>query len=336
MPFLVKGLDIPARDRKMECTDRGLHHYPVYFETDYSRFDMSISLEYLQDVENIFLTGCFDDPTYDLCFELAMRTKGISDIGLAYEVLGTRCSGDAHTSIGNGLINRFNTWLALEKLPESSWTSFHEGDDGILGVDAQYEESVMFNLHIFPVLGFQLKVLKFHSFNQTTFCGRWLMSDGQSLQSVCDLPRTLHKMHTICADGDPQSLLLAKCMSYYHTDRATPLLGTLVTAIIRNLKPQVSNRRVMRALTHLRRDYWFAQRVERMCLFDDYPYVTPSAVARAVVADRCKYSVGMQVAWEKYYSSFEIVIPSRIDRLPGSWHFKDDLQYYSPAHDLVL
>lgn len=251
LPFLVKGLDITSRDSKMNNTGRGLHHYPVYYETDYSRFDMSISLEYLQDVENVFLTSCFDDPLLDLCFELAMKTKGVSDIGLAYEVLGTRCSGDAHTSIGNGLINRFNTWLAFNNIPSHSWCSFHEGDDGILGVDSEFDDAIKYNLHLFPVLGFQLKVLRFTSFNLTTFCGRWLMSDGNRIESICDLPRTLNKLHTICADGDPPSLLLAKCLSYYHTDRATPLLGVLVTAIIRHLRPLISDRRVMLSLIHI-------------------------------------------------------------------------------------
>lgn len=335
LPFLVKGLSISARDVKM-TSGRGLQHYSHYIETDYSRFDMSISLEYLQDVENVFLTGCFDDRMYDYCFEMAMRTRGVSDIGLAYEVLGTRCSGDAHTSIGNGLINYFNTWLAFENLPGSSWASYHEGDDGIIGVDGAFVEAAKYNLHIFPVLGFQLKALLFTSFNLTTFCGRWLMADSQGIESICDLPRTLSKLHTICSDGDPQSLLLAKCMSYYHTDCATPILGVLVTAIIRNLKPVVSHRRVMRALVHLRRDYWFAQRVDNMKILDFYPYVESSAVSRAVVADRCRYSVGMQVAWERYYRQFEWCLPEVIDRLPGSWHFRPDVQYYSPAHDLVL
>lgn len=225
-PFLVKGLSISDRDVKLGCVGRGLQHYPYYIETDYSRFDMSISLEYLEDVENVLLTSCFDDDDYNKCFELAMRTRGICDIGLTYEVLGTRCSGDAHTSIGNGLINYFNTWLAFENLPTGSWTSVHEGDDGLIGLDSQVVDAAMYNLHLFPVLGFQLKVLRFRCFSQTTFCGRWLAADSAGVVSMCDLPRTLSKFHTICSDGDERSLLLAKCLSYYHTDRATPILGS--------------------------------------------------------------------------------------------------------------
>lgn len=127
-PFLVKGIDCHARDRKLSSGHRPLSSFSHFVETDYSRFDLSISLEYLQDVETVFLTANADEQ-FRNCYFLAFQTTGVNEIGLSYRVTGTRCSGDAHTSIANGLINHFNTWLVFQNLPPNSWVSFHEGDE---------------------------------------------------------------------------------------------------------------------------------------------------------------------------------------------------------------
>lgn len=337
LPHLVKGLSLQKRDEKMSgLAGRGFQNFNNFFETDYSRFDMSVSLDYLEDVENPIFTFEVDDDLFNAAFEYALRTKGINDIGLIYDVIGTRCSGDAQTSIGNSEINHFNTWLILQYLPPGTWESLHEGDDGFIGADDAVVDAIKYNLHFMACLGFQIKAAHYRDLNQVTFCGRWMAPTESGIESICDLPRTLNKFHTICSDGDAESLLLAKCMSYYYTDRSTPMLGTLVTAIITFLRPKVTGRRLMRAFTHLRRDFWFDNKIKGMRLLEAYPYVEPSPATRALVALRCRYGVGMQLSWESYYRRFEKGIPSVIERLPGEWHFKQDAQYYAPVHEYVL
>lgn len=301
--------------------------YDTFIETDYTRYDLHISPHYLKKVERLFLCYFFADHSdYVSAMAMTLVTKGISDIGFEYSVKGTRCSGDAHTSIGNGLINHFNTWVCLQKLG-TSWCSFHEGDDGIIGCYESNVDQVLFNLHMMPTLGFQLKLDKYTNIDDTSFCGRFLCGDRGNLDSVCDINRTLSKIHTICSDGHPRSLLLAKMMSYYFTDKATPIVGALSFVIINILLPKVSDRQLSRAVFHLRRDYWFAERFSESVFHGKkFPHVPPPPHLRALVFNRCGYTPEMQNRYEQYYTSWLSVgfIPDVVDRIPGDWVDRED------------
>lgn len=332
----MKGLSLPERMTKMQ----DLIDYSIYVETDYQRFDASVSLDYLQNVEFLFLTLSFphnDHQLYNKALRSAHHTYGVSEIGLSYDIAGTRCSGDAHTSIGNGLINHFNTWLCFRSLPPDSWTSYHEGDDGVIAIRDNLDQ-MLYNLHIMPSLGFQLKMSVVKDIKFVSFCGRFL-GGTKELLSVCDIKRTLAKIHTICSDGDPSALALAKMLSYYHTDSSTPFVGAFVTSIIRILRPIVSNRRLTRAVQHLNRDFWFRAKFRGADFMGvDYPFVDPCAEKRALVALRTGWSPGMQIVYENYYKSFVTLgfIPSTIHRLPGDWTFMSDSQVYGPVCNYVL
>lgn len=318
-----------------------LLNYSCFIETDYERFDASISLEYLKNVEFLFLTMMFpydEYPDYNIAMLRAQKTFGLNEIGLSYSISGTRCSGDAHTSIGNGLINHFNTWLCLSTLPKKSWVSYHEGDDGVIAVDLPYIDQAAYNLHLMPCLGFKLKMNKFNDVNAVSFCGRFLASDRDKLVDVCDILRTLSKIHTICSDGDPQSLTLAKMLSYYHSDGDTPIIGCLATVLIRLLHPQVSARRLTRALQHLKYDYWFRTKV-RSADFDniDFKFKDPTPCKRALVALRTGWSPGLQIAYENYYKSFLTLgfLPKIIHKLPHKWDFTVDSQMFGKVSEFV-
>lgn len=338
----MKGLNLLDREAKLSGvnkTAQSLTDYDCFLETDYSRFDLCISAAYLASVERIFLTYAFqgDSMLLDLVACLG-STRGLNELGLSYNVLGTRCSGDAHTSIANGLINHFNTWLAFSELPAAAWVSFHEGDDGIIGMSSKYRDQAIHNLHLLPVLGFQLKLLVHRNLDDATFCGRFLVSQLTGVESYCDLRRSLAKIHTIGSDGDPEALLLAKMISYYHTDRYTPVIGTLCTVIIKILLPKVTTRRLARAMNHLKRDWWFAQKHKDMVHRESYPLCVPDPLVRALVADRSDIDIGLQYAFECYYLSWVKLghIPSRVDKLPGDWTTKSDMHVHGNLSDWVL
>lgn len=327
-PALVKGLDLNARTNKMSgdnSTGASLLDFDRFLETDYSRFDLCISAPYLAAVEQVFLSFAFlgDEVLYELVACL-LQTRGVNDLGLSYEIIGTRCSGDAHTSIANGLINHFNTWLAFCEMPDDAWVSFHEGDDGIIGVRSDLIDQATHNLHILPVLGFQLKILSLRCLDDATFCGRFLIDNVGRLDSYCDLRRSLAKIHTICSDGDAQALLLAKMISYYHTDKTTPVIGTLATIVIQLLLPLVTTRRLVRAMNHLKRDWWFASKHKDLIIRRNYPLIQPDPLIRALVADRSHIDVATQLAFESYYISWLKLghIPKITDRIIGDWEDK--------------
>jgi len=341
-PALVKGLDLDKRMDKLNGNNhdrKRLSDYSTFLETDYSRFDLSISGAYIKRVEKVFLALPYShDPGYLSLLPWLEETRGISELGVSYNVVGTRCSGDAHTSICNGLINHFNTWLAMMELDPRDWVSFHEGDDGIIGVAAHVADQAVHNMHIMPLLGYQLKLDVYHDVSDTSFCGRYLYDSLEGCRSYCDVRRTLSKFHTICSDGDPQALLLAKMISYYCTDRDTPVVGVLSTVIIQLLLPIVSTRRLVRALDRMRLEYWFREKHKsHLMVRTSYPLVMPDAYLRASVANRSGISVAQQQLYESYYLSWLNLghIPSEIHKLPGEWTVKSNMHVHGNPGDWV-
>lgn len=337
-PALVKGLNNEKRNQKLTP----LLNFSDFIETDYQRFDLSISKPILQQVEYLFLTLPFQGPEhwlYRRVLRLAHSTFGLSDVGLTYRVDGTRCSGDAHTSLGNGLINHFNTWLVLQNLPFGSWISFHEGDDGIIGVRNDCIDQAKYNMHLLPCLGFQIKMDHFTSIDQTSFCGRFLSADRGVIISCADIFRSLAKLHTICSEGDPKSLFIAKMMSYYHTDRFTPIIGVFCYVAITLYRQTISVRQLQRAVRHIRIGYWAALKSEGIDYFNtDYVLCRATPELRALVANRCGLSPGTQILYEEYYLSFIKLgyIPSSIDKIPHDWNFDELSHVNGPLADMVL
>lgn len=336
-PSLVKGLDLKQRDDKL----KPLNDFDMFFETDYQRFDMSISKPYLEQVEYHFLTLCFSAPEHFL-FRVAMwmaqNTLGRSDFGLTYRVVGSRCSGDAFTSIGNGLANHFNTWVCMRNLPPDSWVSFHEGDDGIMGVKKQFVDQVCYNLHLLPVIGFQIKIEIRKSLEFSTFCGRFLMAEKGVVHSMCDFYRTISKIHTICTYGDDQALALAKMMSYYHTDYDTPLIGIFAYVFIRLYRAKVSYRRLKRAISNLRRDLFHREKFQYWHANCGYTKPQAPHYKRAVVALRTNLTISQQICYENYYLSFIKLgyIPARIHKLPADWTLTEDSVVHGKVCEYVL
>lgn len=339
-PSFVKGLNVLERESKMST----LLNYDCYIETDYTRFDMSISLPMLTDVQDLLLCLPFETDDVSRLIELlrmAHHTRGINELGIRYKVKGTRCSGDAHTSTGNTLLNHFNTWVALKDLPPNTWTSYHEGDDGVIACHKSVLDQVCYNLNILPCLGFQVKAQLYRSIDLVTFCGRWFYSVRGVLKSTCDLTRSLAKLHTTCHLGNPLALVLAKFLSYYHTDSSTPIIGPFITCFIRMYVTKISKSQFVRANRTLRRDWWFREH-NKLCPFDykniKRDYVEIDGEARAMVALRTGLSPGMQMKYESYYKSFETLgyLPDKIDKLPGDWSFTLNSQYYGNVNDYVL
>jgi hypothetical protein len=239
-PYLVKGLNLKDRDAAMS----GLLSFPIIMETDYSRYDATISPIIMSEVEMTIFESCFPSssfPEFHFALKCCMSTVGSTPFGWSYTATG-RCSGDAHTSIGNGLINRFNTWVAFRELPSNSWLSFHEGDDGIVGLAADVAHQAILNVCLFGCLGFNIKVLVHPILELSGFCGR-ILYGPDVLHSMCQVRRTLSKFHVTCSQLSGRRAVLAKALSYWSTDQNTPIVGMFCYVIITLLKPDFRDRR---------------------------------------------------------------------------------------------
>lgn len=289
---LVKGLDLPTRTAKVS---RLLSGFPEYIETDYDRFDRSISLPYLF-VQDAILLSCIPDPSplFLAALEAAHETTGVSDYGAVYRIIGTRCSGDAHTSIGNGLINAFNFWLCC---PSSRFLC--EGDDGLIGTHNAQRD--LTELGMLSCLGFSAKIALFNQIDDTSFCGRHFYRQGGSVLDHADVYRSLDKFHTTVSNMRAKSLIYAKARSYYHTDANTPLIGPLCYALITALHDQLSFSQRKRALTTASKERWltFDDRLQADLAPVDRPIIT--AEARVSVCRRTNIPPDVQIAYEKCY-----------------------------------
>lgn len=329
-PRLVKGLNSHQRENKM--TD--LLNYNRFVETDFSRFDMSMSFELLLLTEVWWIIEAFHGGLdYELMLDAmaaALMTTGVNECGITYEILGTRCSGDAHTSIGNGLINDFVTWLVVRDLDA---VHYHEGDDGIIGVAEADEQQLLYNMQYVQCLGLQLKIDVYRDISMTSFCGRFLYEDRGVIKTYCDFYRTMAKLHTTCSDGSAKALLLAKSLSYLATDRHTPIVGRVCYSLMKLLMKEVSSRSLKRAKRAYMRDMYKA---ETLRFADDnsmkqlmWVFPNPSAECRANFALRTNISPAMQCVYESYYTRiFRSFIPSVIDRIPYKFDLDTDTALY--------
>lgn len=288
-PFLVKGLDPEAKRRKLGT----LCNYTSFYETDYSRFDRTVSQDYLKTFE-IWLIEYLYPPQEHLLLHQALgmllRTTGIHSLGFWYKTDGGRCSGDAQTSILNGLINHFNTWFVLQHL--NGWTSFHEGDDGIIGCTNSCAADVGRCLPYLSAFGFKLKISHVSCLEDATFCGRFMAMAAGGVLDCADLHRALAKFHVTAAQGDLRILALAKSMSYYHTDSQTPILGWWCYCIIQHLLPRVNPHWVKRASRALKsRDRARFLNAYEAKRFERPPIIAPELVA--LVIHRVGWSGGV-------------------------------------------
>lgn len=331
-PFLIKGNSLSARDHKM----RPLLLHNRFIEIDFSRFDMTVNFDLLRDVQDSCFLAAFPQSAHPLFAEalrLARTTKGISEFGTSYFIRGTRCSGDAHTSIGNGLINRFAIWWCLSSLPAGSWTGFHEGDDVIIGIDEQWLDVALDCLKFLSCLGLVPKIDIHPDVHFTSFCGRFLSHLSSGLVSICDPLRSLAKFHTTVSSGEEKALMLAKALSYYHTDWQTPVVGTLCFSLITVLRPLVNPRRLRRALAFNKRNMpWFMINSDMTAedLLTMKVTKPPSEnPLRYLFTLRTGITSAYQIALEREYLTWTHTgVPSSIPPIPIDWTLRDH-QYIS-------
>lgn len=328
-PSLVKGLDL--KKRAVVLKDQ-LSGYTHYIETDYSRFDRTISLPMLRDVQDFVFRQCSTDHDFRHALDLALHTKGKSKLGVRYNIEGTRCSGDAHTSIGNGIINTFVTFSIMRNLPPSLWTSIHEGDDGVIGVNHQALRQAALGVHFINFLGFSVKQDTYNQIDDVSFCGRHYYTTSEGFSEHADVLRSLDKFHTTVSNCKSMPLIRAKALSYYSTDSETPLIGPLCYALLQATST-VSFSAVKRAWSANLR---WSVRDDAVDFNDERPLKPISWEARLSVYRRTNITPAEQMWYEANYLQMAkrktiLVCP----RIPAGWLLRDDGHVYGRIRDWI-
>lgn len=315
--FLVKGLTPAQRDTKMS---RLLEHN-CFLEIDYSRFDRSISYEILQAIEVQIAELFFprkEYPTFHAALQSELNTSGITRDGYMYKTHGGRCSGDAQTSIGNGLTNRFNTWYIIHPA-DPNFDSINEGDDGVAAFDRRHEFNVLDNLQYLPLLGFEIKAKFSHNIDGVVFCGRILYDAGHKLGSFSDVPRQLSKFHVNTSSLSDKQYLVAKALSLLVDNPNTPVLTALCCAYLRCLSDvTLSAKQISRS----RFDEFTKRKIFPERNYNDFP---PSPNARAALAIH-SIPVNKQITLEQHYRSWSFIPSNPVQLIVDPNEIPDNVQ----------
>nr|WIL00372.1 MAG: RNA-dependent RNA polymerase [Lake Sinai virus 2] len=297
LPFLIKGCDIPSRAVKMSS----LLGWPHYYEIDYSRFDLSISAEVISQYEHAWVSLVYPPlihPRFWQTLVATLVTSGFSEYGITYSLPGSRCSGDPHTSVGNGLLNAFLTWLVTY---DKDATFFCEGDDGIIGCSTPMGGEI----EIIPDLGFMLKIDHYEHVDDCSFCGMYLLDDRGLLRMYSDPVRTLSKIHVCCADGLPNNLIVAKALSLLNLNPCTPVVTAFCRHILRVVRSVLLNPRNRNKLSAA------VKRVAPWAVYFPFSYEPfhsePTPAMRAAFSARTGISPALQISYEQYLLNLKYV-----------------------------
>lgn len=204
-------------------------HGKVVAETDYSRFDGTISRWLREYVEQAaYLRWVAPQYAGELRTMLVkeVHARCVTLAGYRYRTVGQRLSGSPLTTDGNTLINAFVSFCALREGGQSvdqamAGLGVYAGDDGLTSVDSRLME------HAASVLGLNLKVESVAT-GPLKFLGRVfrdpMAGDPTSIQ---DPVRTLRKLHLSFAGKhiEDAQALVNKAGGYLLLDPDAPLVG---------------------------------------------------------------------------------------------------------------
>jgi len=214
-------------------------------ETDFSRMDGRVSPA-ARMLEKLLMMAMFKEQHQAELFEL-MRSqvslRGMTKFGVGFESGTSRLSGSPETSVLNTILNAFVAFLALRKTKvdgkylsvDEAWArlGIYGGDDGI---SRDINPVVYANAakQVGQVLTSEEKTcgtvgVKFLA----RLYGPEVWKGDPS--SMCDLPRTLSKLHTTVRLPDnitAEQKLIDKAHALSLTDAQTPVVGPYVAKVL--------------------------------------------------------------------------------------------------------
>lgn len=162
--------------------------YDLFYETDYSSFEGSFTLDFQKHVELALFKHCLANyPEAVSIIEGAYSRNHLQYQDVACSFEGSRMSGDMWTSLANGFSNYCICQFMMYK-SGSRGNFLVEGDDGYIACTRPID------FNIAAQLGFKLKVEPKHNHRDISFCSLHV-SDGRIIP---DVRRTLNHYGMCC------------------------------------------------------------------------------------------------------------------------------------------
>jgi len=222
-----------------KCVTTYCRQFDVVSETDYSRWDGTVSIWMRCYLERaIFLRWVHPNHKREIAslFDAEVGARGRSKYGMPYKPLGTRLSGSLLTSVGNTLDNAGLMYCAARKAGctiQEAWGLIGPvcGDDGITGL-----APVAMELSSVDV-GVKLKCIARQRGDHLMFLGRLFLDPWTVDASVQDPPRTLRKLHLSHASKDVPNHVAAyyRATGYLALDPTAPITSAWCQRILDQL-----------------------------------------------------------------------------------------------------
>lgn len=213
---------IPVQDRPAAVASlrqAGLR----YFATDFTAFESHFVPEIMQAIEFEVYRHCLSEDEH---LEYMLRAISSSNAMRTGSVLSTcrarRMSGEANTSLGNGLTN----WLLAAFLAEENAGSIHglvEGDDGIFACDFELTAAM------YADLGFTIKIEEKRDPCAASFCGMVFSDSGEIIRDPRKFLMGFGWTSSFINAGPKimNELLRAKALSAVYETPQCPIVGAL-------------------------------------------------------------------------------------------------------------
>lgn len=236
----------------MELTAKG---YDLFYETDYSSFEGSFTLEFMKNVElRMFKRVLANYPEVVSMIQKSYSTnhvyfKGNPNISCEFE--GSRMSGEMWTSLCNGFTNMMLVKFMLKK-SNSIGKFLVEGDDGFIACTNELDFTIARRL------GFNLKVEATSDSHQVKFCslstheGR-IVPDIRRVLShygvINDINRAdAFRRNTKRSNRSLRQLMKSKAHSLLATSSGIPILQAIALQQLRCYEKDIINPKYF--------DYW--------------------------------------------------------------------------------
>lgn len=162
----VKGLN-PEQRAELFLHKASRFTRPVFIEADHNKFDSTINIEWLRRTHNKYLR-LLGSKQFKKLLDMKLVNEGLTKHGIKYTARGTRMSGDADTSCGNGMINGDALYYVLFKSGIFKYDMMIDGDDSVIIVEES--DLHLFQPKYFKDLGFSTKIIYKKELIKVEFC----------------------------------------------------------------------------------------------------------------------------------------------------------------------
>lgn len=230
--FTIKG---KTAEQQNHIIFERLRYKKFYLSTDYSRWESSVTEDFITRFER-FVWNKYPSP-YPWDFHTWLTDNTLHNRICARKiftgsVVGTRMSGDMHTSLMNTTINIVLTDYIMTTLG-LTWDGFFEGDDGIIGLDIVPSQTQLQSIsQIANELGFDLTMETASCLKDATFLGRHIISSDCSMREPCKAICHAQWSYSLTRH-DPLEIVRSRGYGLIQENPQCPILYSLGKAFLR-------------------------------------------------------------------------------------------------------